>query len=53
MNELIGKIIAERYRVEAFLGKGEMADVYKVWEQNRSVYLARKFLPHLRWLPTP
>ena len=44
MNELIGKIIAERYRVDTFLGKGGMAEVYKVWDQNRSAYLAMKIL---------
>ena len=44
MDNLIGKIIAERYRVESFLGKGGMAEVYKVWDQKRSVYLAMKIL---------
>ena len=44
MDDIIGKIIAERYRVESFLGKGGMAEVYKVWDQKRSVYLALKIL---------
>ena len=44
MDDIIGKIIAERYRVESFLGKGGMAEVYKVCDQKRSVYLALKIL---------
>ena len=44
MEDLIGKIISGRYRVESFLGKGGMAEVYKVWDQERSVYLAMKIL---------
>ena len=44
MNDLIGRIMAERYRVDAFLGKGGMAEVYKVWDQKRSVFLAMKIL---------
>jgi serine/threonine protein kinase/Tol biopolymer transport system component len=44
MNQLIGQKIAGRYRVDAFLGKGGMAEVYKVWDQNRSVHLAMKIL---------
>ena len=44
MAELIGRIVADRYRVEAFLGKGGMAEVYKVWDSARSVYLAMKVL---------
>ena len=44
MAELIGRIVSNRYRVDAFLGKGGMAEVYKVWDQTRSVYLAMKVL---------
>ena len=44
MSELIGKTILSRYRVDAFLGKGGMADVYRVWDQTRSTYLAMKVL---------
>ncbi len=44
MEELIGKKIANRYRVEALLGHGGMADVYKVYDERRSVYLAMKVL---------
>lgn len=44
MNDLIGKIIAKRYRIVTFLGKGGMAEVYKVWDEERSVNLAMKVL---------
>jgi serine/threonine protein kinase len=44
MDDLIGRTIAEHYRVETFLGKGGMAEVYKVWDQERSVHLAMKIL---------
>jgi len=44
MDDLIGKTLAGRYRVDAFLGRGGMAEVYKVWDMQRSVYLAMKVL---------
>lgn len=44
MSELIGHIVSRRYRIETFLGKGGMAEVYKVWDEERSVYLAMKIL---------
>ncbi|HEX9019403.1 MAG TPA: serine/threonine-protein kinase, partial [Anaerolineaceae bacterium] len=44
MAELTGKVLAGRYRVDAFLGRGGMADVYKVWDQQRAVFLAMKVL---------
>jgi serine/threonine protein kinase len=44
MSDLVGKIIGGRYRVETFLGKGGMAEVYKVWDQERNVHLAMKIL---------
>lgn len=39
-----GEIIGGRYRVDTFLGKGGMAEVYKVWDQQRAVFLAMKVL---------
>ncbi|HAF61151.1 MAG TPA: hypothetical protein DCK95_02365, partial [Anaerolineaceae bacterium] len=39
-----GKLLRNRYRVEAFLGRGGMADVYKVWDTQRGVPLAMKVL---------
>src|SRR5512146_2968302 len=44
MTELTGQILGERYRVEAFLGRGGMADVYKVRDLQRAVFLAMKVL---------
>jgi serine/threonine-protein kinase len=44
MQNLIGKTIANRYRVDAFLGRGGMAEVYKVWDTQRGVELALKML---------
>ena len=44
MNDLVGKILVNRYRVDAFLGRGGMAEVYKVWDNQRMVYLAMKVL---------
>jgi serine/threonine protein kinase len=44
MSDLTGKIIAERYRVDEFIGRGGMAEVYKVWDTRRSTTLAMKLL---------
>jgi len=44
MTELTGRTLQNRYRVDSFIGRGGMADVYKVWDQNRAVYLAMKVL---------
>ncbi|MGC1375788.1 MAG: protein kinase [Anaerolineales bacterium] len=44
MSDLVGRTLQNRYRVDSFIGRGGMADVYKVWDQNRSVYLAMKVL---------
>ena len=44
MNNLIGKIIKDRYVIHEFVGTGANADVYKVWDEKRSVYLALKLL---------
>ena len=44
MADLVGNVIANRYRIQAFIGRGGMAEVYKVWDQNRSVFLAMKVL---------
>jgi serine/threonine protein kinase len=39
-----GDVINGRYRVDGSLGRGGMADVYKVWDTQRSVFLAMKVL---------
>jgi serine/threonine-protein kinase len=44
MQNLVGQTVADRYRVEEFLGRGGMAEVYKVWDQRRATYLAMKLL---------
>ena len=44
MNSLIGTFLQDRYRVDAMIGRGGMAEVYKVWDKNRATYLAMKLL---------
>jgi len=39
-----GTTISDRYRVDEFLGRGGMAEVYKVWDQDRVTHLALKML---------
>ena len=44
MSELVGRILHDRYQVREFLGRGGMAEVYKVWDAHRSTFLAMKVL---------
>lgn len=44
MATLVGNILKNRYRVEEFLGRGGMAEVYRVWDTQRGVPLAMKVL---------
>lgn len=44
MADLVGKILANRYQVVEFIGRGGMAEVYKVWDPDRMIYLAAKVL---------
>jgi serine/threonine protein kinase len=44
MSELIGQVLLNRYRVDGFIGRGAMADVYKIWDSQRAAYLAMKLL---------
>jgi serine/threonine-protein kinase len=44
MSNLIGHTLLQRYRVDDFIGRGAMADVYKVWDSQRAAYLAMKLL---------
>jgi serine/threonine-protein kinase len=44
MDDLIGTTVAGHYQVVKFVGRGGMADVYKVWDTQRSVFLAMKVL---------
>jgi len=43
-SSLIGKILINRYRVDSFLGRGGMAEVYKVWDSHRNAWMAMKVL---------
>ena len=43
-DNLIGKTLANRYFVETFLGRGGMAEVYKVWDNQRAAFLALKVM---------
>ncbi len=44
MTQLTGRTLGNRYHFAEHLGKGGMADVYKVWDQLRAVHLAAKVL---------
>ncbi len=44
MSELVGRTLLERYQVREFLGRGGMAEVYKVWDAHRNTNLAMKVL---------
>jgi len=44
VNDLIGKTISNRYQIKELLGRGGMAEVYKVWDTQRSTTLALKLL---------
>jgi eukaryotic-like serine/threonine-protein kinase len=40
----LGTILNNRYRIDEFVGRGGMAEVYRVWDLQRSVTLAIKVL---------
>jgi len=44
MSKLIGQFLLNRYQVKSFLGRGGMAEVYKVWDSQRMTYLAMKVI---------
>jgi serine/threonine protein kinase len=44
MSDLTGQVLSQRYQVEASIGRGGMAEVYKVWDRRRASYLAVKVL---------
>ena len=50
MAGLDGQTLLNRYNVQEFLGRGGMAEVYKVWDSDRMVFLAAKVL--LKYLAT-
>lgn len=44
MNPIIGQVILDRYRVDAFVASGGMGAVYRVWDLQRNVPIAMKVL---------
>jgi serine/threonine-protein kinase len=42
--DLTGKNLANRYQVKELIGRGGMAEVYKVWDSQRQIFLAMKLL---------
>lgn len=44
MVNLVERTISNRYRIDSLLGHGGMGDVYKVWDNQRGVFLAMKIL---------
>jgi len=44
VSNLIGQTLLKRYRVDEFIGRGAMADVYRVWDDQRAAFLAMKLL---------
>lgn len=49
---MVGKVLAGRYRVDAFIAAGGMGAVYRVWDLKRRVPLAMKVLKG-EWLDDP
>jgi serine/threonine protein kinase len=43
-DKLINQTLMERYSVHEYIGRGGMAEVYKVWDRQRAVFLAMKLL---------
>lgn len=44
MSSLVGKTILNRYHVQDFIGRGGMAEVYKVWDSEKASHFAMKVL---------
>jgi serine/threonine protein kinase len=44
MPDLAGQTLLNRYRVDAFVGQGGMAEVYKAWDAKRAAFVALKLL---------
>ena len=44
MKNIIGKVLLNQFRVDAFVAAGGMGTVYRVWDLKRNVYLAMKVL---------
>lgn len=37
MSELVTKVLKQRYRIDKFIGRGGMAEVYQVWDVQLGV----------------
>ena len=44
MTDILGQILLNRYRIDALLGRGGMAEVYKAWDQRRQYAVAIKVM---------
>jgi len=44
MSAPVGQTLLNRYRVDAFIGRGGMAEVYKAWDAKRAAFVAIKLL---------
>jgi hypothetical protein len=44
VTDLVGQTLLKRYRIDAFLGRGGMAEVHRAWDTKRSVHVALKVL---------
>ena len=44
MSKLIGQTLLDRYHILEHIGRGGMAEVYKVWDARRSTHFAMKML---------
>lgn len=44
MSDLVGSVLLNRYRIDASVGQGGMANVYKAWDASRAAFVAIKLL---------
>ena len=44
MRNIVGQILNDQFRVDAYIASGSMGSVFQVWDQKRSVNLAMKIL---------
>jgi serine/threonine protein kinase len=44
MNDLVGQTLRNRYHIQALIGRGEMAEVYKAWDARRQYSVAIKVM---------